>query len=64
MAHLFPIAGLRAIRYCPFDHGFDEQLQKTIDFLRSGNYMNVDLFALKDVNGGPLVRHWARHRFR
>jgi len=46
------LAGNTAV---PFYYGFDEQLQKTIDFLRSGNYMNVDLFALKDVNGGPLV---------
>jgi Tfp pilus assembly protein PilF len=46
------LAGNTAV---PFYYGFDEQLQKTIDFLRSGNYLNVDLFALKDVNGGPLV---------
>jgi Flp pilus assembly protein TadD len=46
------LAGNTAV---PFYYGFDEQLQKTIDFLRSGNYLNVDLFALKDVNGGGLV---------
>ena len=31
----------------PFYYGFDEQLTKTIDFLKSGNYLNVDIFALK-----------------
>jgi Tfp pilus assembly protein PilF len=46
------LAGNTAV---PFYYGFDEQLQKTIDFLRTGNYMKVDLFALKDVSGGPLV---------
>jgi Tfp pilus assembly protein PilF len=31
----------------PFYYGFDEQLKKTIEFLQSGNYLNVDLFAIK-----------------
>jgi Flp pilus assembly protein TadD len=31
----------------PFYYGFDEQLEKTIAFLRSGNYLNVDIFGLK-----------------
>uniref|UniRef100_E6PXE6 Cytochrome c-552/4 domain-containing protein n=1 Tax=mine drainage metagenome TaxID=410659 RepID=E6PXE6_9ZZZZ len=31
----------------PFYYGYDEQLQKTIDFLRSGNYLNVDIFGLR-----------------
>jgi tetratricopeptide (TPR) repeat protein len=34
----------------PFYYGFDEQLQKTIEFLKSGNYLNVDLFAIKKVD--------------
>ena len=34
----------------PFYYGFDEQLQKTIDFLQSGTYLNVDLFAIKKVD--------------
>ncbi len=42
-SHRWP-AGNTAV---PFYYGFDEQLQKTVDFLRSGNYLNVDLFALK-----------------
>ena len=34
----------------PFYYGFDEQLQKTIDFLKSGTFLNVDLFAIKKVD--------------
>src|ERR1700733_8605553 len=34
----------------PFYYGFDEQLQKTIDFLKAGNFLNVDLFAVKKVD--------------
>jgi tetratricopeptide (TPR) repeat protein len=34
----------------PFYYGFDDQLKKTIDFLKSGNYLNVDLFAIR-ING-------------
>ena len=38
------LAGNTAV---PFYYGFDEQLQKTIEFLKSGKYLNVDIFALK-----------------
>lgn len=38
------LAGNTAV---PFYYGFDEQLQKTIEFLKSGMYLNVDLFAIK-----------------
>jgi Flp pilus assembly protein TadD len=38
------LAGNTAV---PFYYGFDEQLQKTIEFLQSGTYLNVDLFAIK-----------------
>ena len=38
------LAGNTAV---PFYYGFDEQLQKTINFLRSGNYLNVDIFAMR-----------------
>jgi tetratricopeptide (TPR) repeat protein len=31
----------------PFYYGFDEQLDKTIAFLRKGDYLNVDIFGLK-----------------
>ena len=46
------LAGNTAV---PFYYGFDEQLAKTIEFLRSGNYLNVDIFALKHLSGGPMV---------
>ena len=39
----------------PFYYGFDEQLSKTIEFLKTGNYLNVDLFALKLDSGGTMV---------
>ncbi len=31
----------------PFYYSYDEQLQKTIEFLRTGNYLNVDIFGLE-----------------
>jgi tetratricopeptide (TPR) repeat protein len=46
------LAGNTAV---PFYYGFDEQLNKTIEFLRSGTFLNVDIFALKNVAGGPMV---------
>jgi tetratricopeptide (TPR) repeat protein len=49
--HRWP-AGNTAV---PFYYGFDEQLNRTIEFLKSGNYLNVDLFALKTADGGPMV---------
>ncbi len=42
-SHRWP-AGNTAV---PFYYGFDEQLQKTIEFLKSGNYLNVDLFGIQ-----------------
>jgi Tfp pilus assembly protein PilF len=42
-SHNWP-AGNTAV---PFYYGFDEQLQKTIAFLKAGNYLNVDIFALR-----------------
>ena len=50
-SHRWP-AGNTAV---PFYYGFDEQLNKTIEFLKSGNYLNVDLFALKTETAGPMV---------
>ncbi len=41
------LAGNTAV---PFYYGFDQQLSKTIDFLKSGNFLNVDIFALKEAN--------------
>src|SRR5580658_6375773 len=48
VSHRWP-AGNTAV---PFYYGFDEQLQKTFDFLKSGNYLNVDIFALKSLTAG------------
>jgi tetratricopeptide (TPR) repeat protein len=46
------LAGNTAV---PFYYGFDQQLQKTIDFLRAGNYLNVDIFALKKQGDDALI---------
>jgi Tfp pilus assembly protein PilF len=46
------LAGNTAV---PFYYGFDEQLEQTIKFLKRGNYLNVDLFALKAEDGGPML---------
>ncbi len=46
------LAGNTAV---PFYYGFDEQLNKTIDFLRSGNYLNVDIFALRKAGSNDLI---------
>jgi tetratricopeptide (TPR) repeat protein len=46
------LAGNTAV---PFYYGFDEQLNKTIEFLRSGNYLNVDIFALKKAGSDNLI---------
>jgi Flp pilus assembly protein TadD len=39
----------------PFYYGFDEQLKKTIEFLQSGNYLNVDLFAIKKNDADGII---------
>jgi len=39
----------------PFYYGFDEQLAKTIEFLKTGNYLNVDLFAIRKANDDHLI---------
>jgi len=46
------LAGNTAV---PFYYGFDEQLQKTLEFLKSGNYLNVDIFALKLGESDQLI---------
>ncbi len=46
------LAGNTAV---PFYYGFDEQLKKTIEFLRAGNYLNVDIFALKKAGSDDLI---------
>jgi Flp pilus assembly protein TadD len=46
------LAGNTAV---PYYYGFNEQLQKTIEFLRSGMYLNVDLFAIKKNNEESMI---------
>jgi tetratricopeptide (TPR) repeat protein len=46
------LAGNTAV---PFYYGFDEQLKRTIEFLRAGNYLNVDIFALKKSKSDDLI---------
>ncbi len=46
------LAGNTAV---PFYYRFDDQLQKTIEFLKSGNYLNVDLFGIEDVAGNKTI---------
>jgi tetratricopeptide (TPR) repeat protein len=49
--HRWP-AGNTAV---PFYYGFDQQLEKTIAFLKSGNYLNIDLFAIKKNGSEDMV---------
>jgi Flp pilus assembly protein TadD len=46
------LAGNTAV---PFYYGFDEQLQKTIDFLKSGTFLNVDIMGLKKAGDDRLI---------
>ncbi len=46
------LAGNTAV---PFYYGFDEQLKKTIEFLRAGNYLNVDVFGLRKAGEDRLI---------
>jgi Flp pilus assembly protein TadD len=46
------LAGNTAV---PYYYGFDEQLQKTIEFLKAGNFLNVDIFALKKAGDDQMV---------
>jgi Tfp pilus assembly protein PilF len=46
------LAGNTAV---PFYYSFDEQLQKTIEFLQSGAYLNVDLFAIKKRSSEEMI---------
>ncbi len=46
------LAGNTAV---PFYYGFDEQLKKTIEFLRAGNYLNVDIFGLQKAGEDKLI---------
>jgi hypothetical protein len=46
------LAGNTAV---PFYYGLDEQLQKTMEFLKTGNFINVDIFALKKAGDDQLI---------
>jgi tetratricopeptide (TPR) repeat protein len=46
------LAGNTAV---PFYYGFDQQLNKTIEFLRSGNYLNVDIFGLRKAGSDDVI---------
>ena len=46
------LAGNTAV---PYYYGFDEQLKKTIEFLQTGGYLNVDLFAIKKKNAEAMI---------
>ncbi len=54
------LAGNTAV---PFYYGFDEQLQKTIEFLRSGTYLNVDIFALRKQSDDKMIAPLGRAKF-
>jgi tetratricopeptide (TPR) repeat protein len=59
-SHRWP-AGNTAV---PFYYGFDEQLQKTVDFLKSGMYLNVDLFAIQRKDTGKMIAPLGSTPFR
>jgi tetratricopeptide (TPR) repeat protein len=46
------LAGNTAV---PFYYGFDQQLAKTIEFLRSGDYLNVDIFGLRKAGSDEMI---------
>ncbi len=46
------LAGNTAV---PYYYGFDEQLRKTIEFLKAGNFLNVDIFALKKASDDQMI---------
>jgi tetratricopeptide (TPR) repeat protein len=50
-SHSWP-AGNTAV---PFYYGFDEQLKKTTDFLKAGNFLNVDIFALQKASDDKVI---------
>lgn len=46
------LAGNTAV---PFYYGFADQLKQTVEFLRTGHYLNVDLFAIKKGGDERLI---------
>jgi tetratricopeptide (TPR) repeat protein len=45
------LAGNTAV---PFYYGFDEQLERTKEFLQAGNFLNVDVFGIKAADSEEL----------
>lgn len=45
------LAGNTAV---PFNYGYDEQLDKTIAFLKIGNYIGIDLFGIRAANSEQM----------
>ncbi|MGA2051401.1 MAG: tetratricopeptide repeat protein, partial [Terracidiphilus sp.] len=54
------LAGNTAV---PFYYGFDEQLKKTIEFLRAGDYLNVDIFGLQKTGEDKLIAPLGRSSY-
>jgi tetratricopeptide (TPR) repeat protein len=50
-SHRWP-AGNTAV---PFYYGFAQQLKKTVEFLQSGDYLNVDIFGIKKEGTDSLI---------
>jgi Tfp pilus assembly protein PilF len=48
----------------PFYYGYDEQLQKTIEFLKSGMYLNIDLFGLKTQGSDNTIAPLGSQAFK
>ena len=54
------LAGNTAV---PFYYDFEPQLQKTIEFLQAGNYLNVDIFGLRKKGDDKLIAPLGRVNF-
>lgn len=54
------LAGNTAV---PFYYGYREQLDRTVAFLKSGDYLNVDLFALKVNDSNEFLAPLGSTRF-
>lgn len=55
------LAGNTAV---PFYYGFHKQLDKTVEFLQSGNYLNVDLFGIEKHGSGKMIAPLGSTPFR
>jgi tetratricopeptide (TPR) repeat protein len=48
----------------PFYYGFDEQLAKTMEFLKSGNYLNVDIFSIRKASDRKMIAPLGTQAFK